>query len=146
MKGLHHGLGLECRVQGRGVEMVQIIADRLERDPDEDFHGLRCREAGRQKGLKGGIADVATLVDNFRGVRDERILPGVRQWLARSNRGNDFGWRVKKSLENGAVGSRAIVALVRDAGSQQDEVSFHGSEGTFFPGGIHREVAMKSGR
>lgn len=104
--------------------MVKIIADRLQRDAEKKLHHLLLFITRGQKVLNALFLRIATFADKFSHQGHQRIELGIRNRRVVLNRCYDLSRRVEEAFGYLRVRSRAVIAMVLDARSQQNDLPF----------------------
>lgn len=136
-------LGRERGVERCGIDMVEVVADGLERDGHQEFHHLRLGESGGQKCVDRRRLGVAAFGNEFANQVNQRIRLLVAGRFAGADGGNGFAGDFLKRLGNGAVGGGAIAAAILQTRGEQGEVALLRREGGLFPFRIQRQIAFQ---
>jgi hypothetical protein len=74
---------------------------------------------------------------------DQGVEFGICHWLPGAHRCNDSGGHLEHTLCESDMGSSAIGALVDDAGGQEDQLPFRGTQCGSAIGGIQAYISLE---
>src|SRR2546422_6146355 len=138
-------LRLECRIERRVGDRVDVVGERLRCDVSHDLQDLRFCVAGREERRDGRLGDEPLVADHRPRERHESIDPRVPDGGAAAHRDDHLRARFQHPGDR-RMRSHAIGAAVFGAHRDLDQLPLDARERALVEPGVEPEGALEQGR